>query len=74
MKMVSLEDILQTIDICRSVIVAKQEAAANEIIREKTQTYIMEKTREIERLGNVRTGIDIVEESIKNIHYKEDEK
>ena len=73
MKMVSLEDILQTIDICRSVIVAKQEAAANEITREKTQTYIMEKTREIERLGNVRTGIDIVEHSIEKI-YKEEEK
>lgn len=71
-KVVQLDDILETIEICESVIVARQEAASNDITADKSQSYILEKTREIEKLAHIITGIHIVKHSIEKI-YKEEE-
>lgn len=71
--MVSLNDILETIEICRSVLIARQEKISNTITKDKTQEYIMTQTTEIQKIGHIISGIDIVKESIEKI-YKEDEK
>ena len=67
-KMVKLDDILEVIDMCRSVIIAKQETANFEITRDKAESYILDQTKKIQELGNILTGIDIVETSIKRIY------